>query len=76
MVWMDGESTFKFLHPLAAVTLPMLTVEGGCFHTFSLPFTPQDTYALWRTMVAHYPAERINDLQPAGFFAKYSVSAR
>ncbi|KAG5178944.1 P-loop containing nucleoside triphosphate hydrolase protein [Tribonema minus] len=76
MVWMGDAGQFKPLHPLAAVTLDMLKVEGGCFHTFSLPFTPQDTYALWRGMMAAFPADKINDLQPVDFFAKYADSKR
>jgi hypothetical protein len=67
-------ATFKPLHPLAAVTMEMLTVDGGCFHTFALPFTPGDTYSLWQQMLAEYPSDKISDLQPADFFATYQVS--
>jgi hypothetical protein len=83
MVWSGTSSnsttaaaaaTFKPLHPLAAVTMVMLTVEGGCFHTFALPFTPGDTYSLWQQMLAEYPSDKISDLQPADFFSTYQVS--
>ena len=74
MVWHDSDATFKPLHPLSAVTMEMLTVEGGCFHHFSLPFTPGDTYALWQGMLGIYPEAKVADLAPADFFAKYQVS--
>eukprot|EP00953_Heterococcus_sp_UTEX-ZZ885_P029697 15745-Heterococcus_DN1.PRE.4 len=68
-------ATFKPLHPLAAVTMDMLTVEGGCFHTFALPFTPGDTYSLWQQMLAEYPSDKISDLQPADFFSTYQYDS-
>lgn len=74
MVWI--KSGFKQLHPLSAVTPTMLKMEGGCFKNVSLPFTPRDTYELWKAFVEFYPEEKVKDLAPHPFFAQYKDSNR
>mmetsp|Transcript_4019 Transcript_4019/g.5978 ORF Transcript_4019/g.5978 Transcript_4019/m.5978 type:complete len:1164 (-) Transcript_4019:285-3776(-) len=75
-VWKDQEGSapagLQVLHPCAALTLEFLQSHG--VKGASLAFTPRDAWALYEGMAKAYPEDKISDLDPHGFFAKYGTT--